>query len=94
MPDLSEDEKRELIENDFQVQQLTQHPGWAVLLDFVVNAGGLRAWQTAVLNGGAKTTEAYQHMVGKIQGCEHVINAPDRIAAMANAARETVETTE
>lgn len=92
MPDLSEDEKRQLIENDFQVQQLTQHPGWTVLLDFVVNAGGLRAWQTAVLNGGAKTTDAYQHMVGKIQGCEFVINAPARIARMADEARGATET--
>lgn len=94
MPELSEDERRELIENDFQVQQLVQHPGWAVLLDFVVNAGGLRAWQTSVLGGAAKTTESYQHMVGKIQGCEHVINAPARIQAMADAARGATEKTE
>lgn len=94
MPELTDDERRVLIENAFQVKQLTQHPGWPVLMDFVVNAGGLRAWQTAVLGGGAKTTESYQHMVGKIQGCEHVINAPERIQKMADDAQPATETTE
>lgn len=81
---MTPDEIRDLQERAFQLDELTKHPGWVVLQDFVVNVAGLRAWQDSILGGSAKTTDQYQHLVGKIAGCEHALYAPRRARELAD----------
>jgi hypothetical protein len=84
---VTDEELRDLQERAFQLEELQKHPGWLVLQDFAVNGGGgLRAWQTFLLNGNAKTQEQYQNYVGRIFGCERVLDASEVVRAMADDA--------
>lgn len=81
---MSEEELRELQELAFQLDELTQHPGWAVFVDNIrFGPGGMLSHQKRVLGGSCKTPEEYQHQVGWIAGCEFCLEAPTRVRGMA-----------
>ena len=82
------DDERALVERSHQLQELASHPGWAVLEDFVFfGPGGSQVLQRQVVNG-AKSWDEYLKVTGKIHGIHHVVEAPARLKAMADAVAE------
>lgn len=70
---------RDLIERNSQVQEMTQHPGWDLLKDYV--RAQMEAKQRWVLLGNADTLDEYRKATGWIQGVIDVLEAPDVLAA-------------
>jgi hypothetical protein len=79
---VTSDELRDLVERNTQVQEMTRHPGWALLEDYL--RAQLEAKQRWLLVGNAKTLEEYREMTGWLQGVRDTLNAP-------NALHEQVE---
>lgn len=79
------DELRALQEQAHQLQELTKHPGWAVLEDYAVRSPfGTATRQTGLLNGGAKSYDDYQKQTGWLSGVYFVLHAPQRVRELAD----------
>ena len=82
---MTDDEYRALQEQAHQVDELTRHPGWDVLLDYLrFGDAALAKRQIQVLQGAAKTYPDYLHRVGWIEGVQFAIDAPDRLRDVVN----------
>lgn len=71
-------ELRDLIERHSQIQELTQHPGWSLLGDYM--RAQMEAKQRSLLLGNAKTIEDYRAQTGWIKGVSDVLDAPEALA--------------
>lgn len=82
---MNEDELRELQELAHQLEELTRHQGWGILVDYVQNgAGMLGKHQNYLVAGNCKNPEEYQKYVGWIQGAMAVLSAPQTIREMSD----------
>ena len=94
---MDDDRLRDLQELAFELEELTKHPGWPVLVDFALNGDGMLGHkQKYLLDGKCKTPEEYKEYAGWIAGCRAVLNAPALNGAIrdresAKAATETGE---
>lgn len=78
---------RALQEQAHLLTELTQHPGWDVLVDWleVVVA---RPHKFSVLNGNMKTLEEYAGVTGFLSGLKKAIDAPQDVQGMLDAERK------
>lgn len=82
---MTEDELRQLQELAYQLEELTAHPGWSVLIDYVHNgAGMLGAHQRYLLAGSCKSPEEYQKYAGWVHGSLAVLEAPVNVRKLAD----------
>jgi hypothetical protein len=88
---VTREQARELTERAHQLDELTKHPGWAVLVDWTRHGpAGAANRQRGLLAGNAKSLEDYQYEVGWLAGAEHVLDAPQRVRDMALAAEQAI----
>jgi hypothetical protein len=71
-------ELRDLIERNAQIQEMSLHPGWELLCDYV--RAQMMAKQRSLLLGNADSLEEYREQVGWLQGVTAVLNAPQSLA--------------
>lgn len=69
---------RDLIERNAQIQEMTQHPGWALLEDYMRAQMGAK--QRSLLLGNADTIEEYREWTGWLKGVSATLDAPDTLA--------------
>ena len=86
---MTEEEARERIEVAFQLEQLTQHPGWPVLRDFVQSRAVAK--QNRLLTGSITHIEEYKKEAGWLAGANDVLQAPETAEKMALEARRMVD---
>ena len=72
------DELRDLIERNALVQEMTRHPGWDLLADYM--RAQMEAKQRSLLLGNADTIEDYRHQTGWLQGVTATLSAPEALA--------------
>lgn len=62
------------------LQELTRHPGWPVLVDFLetVSIGAKKQ----VLNGYINSIDAYKSVTGELVGIHKAIDAPSVVLGM------------
>ena len=85
---MNDEEKRELQERVHQLRELSNHPGWAVLVDFVFfGPGGSQTHQRQLVNG-VKAWDDYLMAVGFIKGVHFVTEAPSRVERQLEAVME------
>lgn len=90
---MTDDEFHALVEQAHQLDELAQHPGWAVLTDYVLHGpAGSIGRQARVVNGHLKDFEAYLSETGWLAGAHHVLDARKTVASMvANQRLERLE---
>lgn len=76
----NDDDYRALQEQAHQLNELTRHPGWAVLVDFMETIS--RAAKLRVLNGGIDNLDAYKSITGELVGIHKVLDAPSVVRGM------------
>ena len=80
---MTDDQLRELQELAHQLDELTRHPGWAVLVNYAHYGDGMQAQQQKrVLAGSCKTPEEYQRWTGWIAGSQAVLDIPETVMAI------------
>lgn len=86
-PDLEGAESAELhalIERAYQIELLTQHPGWPLFRDYLI--GLSTGSQNYILSGACKSIEDYRDRTGFVKGLRTAMDAPslllDRVARM------------
>ena len=84
---MNDDEFRERIENLHQLQELAQHPGWPILIDFAHYQ--MAAKQRRLISGSVKTMDDYQRLCGWLDGAETVLKAAEYAASEVEAERAT-----
>ena len=85
---MTEDEFRALVEQHHQLEELEKHPGWEVLVDYVLHGpAGSIGRQRALVNGGARDWDTYQRESGWLQGAHHVLDARKNLDQMVATAR-------
>ena len=90
---MSPDELRELQELAHQLEELTRHPGWPILVHYSnYGAGGMDAQQKRLIGGHCESQEEYKRLAGWVAGANHVLTAPIRVRDMADkySAKEVV----
>ena len=77
---LNDEEYRALQEQSHLLAELTRHPGWPVLVDFleVISRGAKKR----VLNGNLDSIDAYKSVTGELVGIYKAIDAPTVVASM------------
>ena len=86
---MTDEELRELQELAHQLDELTKHPGWKVLVDFAWNGDGMiGAKQRYLVGGSCKTTDEYQKYAGWVAGAQAVLQAPVAVAAIRDRESE------
>lgn len=73
-------EYRALQEQAHQLEELTRHPGWPVLVDFMETIS--RAAKLRVLNGKLMSVEEYKSVTGELIGIHKVLDAPSVVQGM------------
>lgn len=82
---MTDDELRELQELAHQLEELTRHPGWKVMVDYVhFGAGMLAHHQKYLLSGNCKSPEEYQRYAGWVAGSQAVLDAPANVRKMSD----------
>jgi hypothetical protein len=76
----SDDDYRALQEQAHLLNELTRHPGWPVLVDFLEVIS--RAAKLRVLNGKLDSIDAYKSVTGELVGIHKAIDAPSVVAGM------------
>lgn len=71
------DAERHLLERAAQIQELTRHPGWAYLCDYVTAL--TTAKQNRILKGGCRDIEEYRQFTGEVTGMLAVLDAPNKL---------------
>jgi hypothetical protein len=85
---LTEDDFRELLERNQQIQELTSHPGWKFLSDRAVHT--IAARQRSVLGGTVLSLEDYKRSIGWLEGAGFVLKIPEIVEEEVRAARGEV----
>ncbi len=70
----ADDPTRQLIEDAHQLQELSNHPGWQVLLRLA--DGQIQAWQNRMNSGSFKTLEDYKQCAGWLDGARKLLAIP------------------
>lgn len=76
----SDEDYRALQEQAHMLDELTRHPGWAVLVDFLEVIS--RAQKLRVLNGNIDSHDSYKSITGELVGIHKAIDAPKVVAKM------------
>lgn len=75
------------------LDELTRHPGWPVLVDFLEVIS--RSAKLRVLNGNLKSFDDYNAVTGELVGIHKAIDAPAVVAGMLEEEkRQRVESEE
>lgn len=86
---MTDDELRALVEQHHQLEELAKHPGWQVLVDYVLNGpAGSLGRQRRLVNRGAKDFQEYLSECGWLAGAHHVLDAGTAVGQMVATARE------
>lgn len=83
---MPEDDYRALIEQATLLDQLREHPGWPVLVDWLEER--MRADKKAILNGLVKDQADYQGRAGKCVGATWAIDAARDVQQLVANERE------
>ena len=75
---MTDDELRALQEQAFQLEELTRHPGWEVLRDYLESVL-MRGDKFRVLNGHMETIEEYKFTTGVLRGIHAVLDTPGHV---------------
>ena len=67
------------------MSELTRHPGWPLLVDFMHDR--MRAEQLQVLAGKLVTLDDYRAKCGLLAGMQAVLDGPASLAAMVDTER-------
>ena len=81
------DDLRDLIERNAAVQEMTQHPGWMLLQDYMREQQAAK--QHWLIVGNADSMEEYNKVTGWLAGVAATLNAP--LTLDAQTERETKE---
>ncbi len=76
---MTDEKYRALVEQSFQLNELTNHPGWPVLVDYMLTVV-LKPRKDRILNGNLDSLDEYKRIAGFCQGSEWVLNAHQIIA--------------
>lgn len=79
-------EYRALQEQAHLLNELTRHPGWPVLVDFMETVS--RAAKLRVLNGKLGTVDEYKSITGELVGIHKVLDAPAVVQGMLESERD------
>ena len=83
---MDDDEYRALQEQAHLLQELTRHPGWPVLVDFLEVIS--RSAKKRVLNGNIDSIDAYKSVTGELVGLHKAMDAPVVVAMMLENEKE------
>ena len=86
---MTEDEFRDLVERNAQIQEITERPGWPLLADYL--RAQMEAKQRWVLLGDAKTMDEYKKVTGWLQGVTDALTAPNALAEQVERERRELE---
>jgi hypothetical protein len=67
-------ELRALVERAYQIELLTQHPGWPFFRDYLV--GLTTGIQNYIFSGSCKDIEDYRERTGYVRGLRAAMDAP------------------
>lgn len=82
--------KRALIEQAHQLHELTLHPGWPILVDFMLVK--MAADKKRILSGDIVHMDQYREMTGYFNGVHATLNAHETVETLAaNARRRETE---
>lgn len=68
------------------LDELTRHPGWPVLVDFMETR--MAKDKLRVLNGNCQDFDAYRKLTGLFLGVHAVLDAPADVAKMVTTEKE------
>lgn len=71
---MNDEDFRALIEQAHQLGELTNHPGWAVLVDYMEVR--MRGDKLKILNGNCRDLDDYRKTAGFLVGAHAVMDAP------------------
>lgn len=74
---LDEHEIRDLVERSSQIQQMTLHPGWGYLQDYLIAL--TTSHQKRILSGGCRSIEDYRAETGFVRGLQASLEAVDKL---------------
>lgn len=74
---MEEGELRDLIERTHQIRDMTSHPGWAFLQDYLVAL--TTKHQRRILSGYCRDIESYRAETGYVKGLQAALEAPDKL---------------
>jgi hypothetical protein len=80
---MTDDDLRALQEQAHMLYELSEHPGWAVYVDYLETV--TRSQKMAVLNGNVTDFERYKSITGELLGIHKALNAPRAVATMVAA---------
>jgi len=83
---VTDDELRALIQQSSELEELTKHPGWQVLVDYANHR--MEAPKKAVLNAGVKDWDHYVKTTGWLTGVHAALDFPTTVAAMVQTELE------
>lgn len=84
-----EKDLRDLIERAYQLEELTRHPGWPLLVDLITAMTTTR--QRLILSGACKTLEDYAQQTGWVKGAQAALDGPAMVQRKLDAYRELAE---
>lgn len=78
------EELRKLVERAYQIELLTQHPGWPLFRDWLIHLS--TSSQNFILSGACKSLDEYREKTGFVKGLRAAMDAPgillERVARM------------
>jgi len=75
---MDDQEFRDLQERSALIEQMSEHPGWAMLIDRAHYTIGAK--QQQILKGDIPDYTAYQKAVAYVEGARDVLLLPDKVA--------------
>lgn len=82
----SDEDYRALQEQAHLLEELTRHPGWPVLVDFMEAIS--KAAKLRVLNGKLDSIDSYRSTTGELVGIYKVLDAPSVVRGMVEAEQQ------
>lgn len=76
------EELRKLVERAYQIELLTQHPGWPLFRDYLANL--TTGSQNYILSGACKSIEDYRDRTGFVKGLRTAMDAPKTLLAQVS----------
>lgn len=82
---MTPEEAGRLLDRAQQISDLTRHPGWPHLVEFVEEMAHLKS--KYILAGSCEDAETYKRMVGWLEGAAFALNAAEKSESAARHAR-------
>ncbi len=80
---MDDQQLRDLQQLASELEELTTHLGWPVLVHYATNGDGMIAHhQSFILNGSCKNPEEYQKYAGWLAGANAILNIPQIVGAI------------